>query len=235
MGETEPVKCPFCGAPYRDVIPADVVQVKCKYCGGVFHVPPTIGAEVSRCANHPEKVAVGMCNDCGRSFCAGCLHSYKLAARGESATLYLCPDCLKARYDKKVQGYIVAGAFMLLIGALFTIASPVPGVLFLVVGFVSLFYGVSNRFGAIQESTIDELKTQQEKEKAELAEYEGVDYEAIYDELITRYVNHWGASLGIQLLDDEISACMRHGQSFPEAVIAVYRRQEKKPINQKSS
>jgi predicted Zn finger-like uncharacterized protein len=235
LDETEHVKCPSCGAPYRDVIPADVVQVKCKYCGGVFHVPPTIGAEVFRCVNHPEKVAVGMCNDCGRSFCACCLHSYNLATRGESATLYLCPDCLKARYDKKVQGYIVAGAFMLLMGALFTIASPVPGVLFLVLGLVSLFYGVSSRPGAIQESTVDEFKTRQEEKKAELAEYEGVDYEAIYDELITRYVNHWGASLGIQLLDDEISACMRHGQSFPEAVIAVYRRQEKKPVNQESS
>jgi len=235
LGETEPIKCPFCGAPYRDVVPADVVQLKCKYCGGVFHVPPTIGAEISRCVNHPEKVAVGMCNDCGRSFCAGCLHSYKLAARGESATLYLCPDCLKSRYDKKVQGYIVAGAFMLLIGALFTIASPGPGVIFLLIGLVSLFYGVSSRPGTIQESTIDELKAQQETKKAELAESEGVDSDTMYDELVTRYENHWGPSLGIQLLEDEINACMRHGQTFPEAVTAVYRRQEKKPAKQESS
>lgn len=235
MGETEPVKCPFCGAPYREIIPADVVQVKCKYCGGVFHVPPTIEAEVPRCVNHPEKVAVGMCNDCGQSFCGDCLHAYKLSARGESATLYLCPDCLKARYNSKIRGYIIAGAFMLLMGVFFTIASPVPGVLILVFGLVSLFYGVSSRSGAVQESTVDELKDEQEKKKAELAENEGVDSDSMYDELVARYENHWGPSLGIQLLDDEINACMRHGQSFPEAVMAVYRRQEKKPAKQESS
>jgi hypothetical protein len=235
VSEAEPVKCPFCGAPYRDVIPAGVVQVKCKYCGGVFQVPPTLVAGVSRCINHPEKVAIGICNDCGQSFCASCLHAYKLSARGESATLYLCPDCLKAGYGKKAQAYIVAGGFMLLMGLLFTIVTPVPGILVLVFGLASLFYGFSSRPGVIQESNVDELRTEQEKKNNDLAESEGVDYEAMYDELVTRYENHWGPSLGIQLLDDEINACMRHGQSFPEAVMAVYRRQEKKPAKQESS
>jgi hypothetical protein len=225
--EAEPIKCPFCGAPYTDVIAADVVQVKCKYCGGMFQVPQTIGAQLSRCLNHPEKVAVGICNNCGQSFCGTCLHAYRLATRDTSATLYLCPDCLKKLYDKKVQGYIYAGALMLLMGLLFTIVVPLPGVILLVFGLVSIFYGFSGKSGAIEEKTIDESKAEQEKRKAEAAEYDGLDFEAMYDELVTRYASHWGASEGLQVLDEEINAYVRHGQSFPEAVIAVYRRQEK--------
>jgi len=116
---------------------------------------------------------------------------------------------------------------MLLMGMLFTIAVPVPGAILLVFGLVSIFYGFSGKSGAIEEKTIDELKAEQEKRKAETAERDGVDFEAMYDDLVTRYASHWGASEGLQILDEEINAYMRHGQSFPEAVIAVYRRQEK--------
>lgn len=228
MGETQPIKCPFCGAPYRDVIPADVVQVKCKYCGGIFQVPPTVGAEVSRCIIHPEKVAVGMCNDCGQSFCGNCLHVFNLVTRDTRATLYLCPNCLRARYARRLQGYIYTGALLLVMSVFFGIAVPAGGVVLFVLGLVAVLYGFFARSGTIEEPTIDELKGQQERRKAEVAEQGEADYEAMYDELVNRYVNRWGASEGLELLDEEISAYTRHGQSYPEAVIAVYRRQKEK-------
>jgi hypothetical protein len=225
LAEPEPVRCPFCGAPYRDVIPADVVQLKCKYCGGIFQVALAAG-EVARCVNHPEKVAVGMCNDCGREFCGNCLHAYRMAAHGENATLYLCPNCLSARYQRKTQGFVYTGALFAFLGLLLVFVVPVAGAVFLVPGGLSLAYGLLAHAGEAQESNVDELKNQQEQKKAELVEQDGVDYDAVYDDLVARYVDHWGPSLGTQLLDDEINACMRHGQSFPEAVIAVYRRQK---------
>jgi hypothetical protein len=226
LGETEPVKCPFCGAPYRDVVPANVVQVKCKYCGGVFHVPAAFGAEVARCVNHPEKVAVGLCNDCGQNFCGTCLHAYQLTTRTDSTTLYLCPDCLKARYGHNLRTYSYLGAFFILVGLPFTFVTPIVGVVFLVPGAFSFAYGLLNRPEEVQESNVDELKAQQEEKKAEFLETDGVDYDAMYDKLVARYENHYGPGLGIQLLEDEINAYVRHGQSFPEAVIAVYRRHE---------
>jgi len=88
----------------------------------------------------------------------------------------------------------------LLMGALFTIVVPVPGVILLVFGLVSIFYGFSGKSGAIEGKTIDELKAEQEKRKAEAAEYDGVDFEAMYDELVTRYVKHWEHRKGFRFL-----------------------------------
>lgn len=187
-----------------------------------------MGAEVSRCVNHPEKVAVGMCNDCGRSFCGSCLHVFNLVTRDTSATLYLCPDCLKARYARRLQGYIYAGVLLFVMSVFFGILVAAAGLVLFVLGLVAVLYGFLARSGTIEEPTIDELKGQQEKRKAEVAEQGDGDYEAMYDELVNRYVNRWGASEGLELLDEEISAYTRHGQSYPEAVTAVYRRQKEK-------
>lgn len=118
------------------------------------------------------------------------------------------------------------GAFFILVGLPLTFILLPAGAIFLVPGVLCLSYGLLSRSGEVQESNVDELKTQQEEKVAELAEQDGAAYDAIYDELAARYVDHWGPSLGIQLLDDEINAYMRHGESFPEAVIAVFRRQK---------
>jgi hypothetical protein len=110
----------------------------------------------------------------------------------------------------------------------FGIAVPAGGVVLFVLGLVAVLYAFFSRSRTIEESTIDELKGQQERRKAEVAEQGEADYEAMYDELVNRYVNRWGASEGLELLNEEISAYTRHGQSYPEAVIAVYRRQKEK-------
>jgi len=87
--------CPFCGALYRGSIPSDAVQVKCKYCGGVIVVPRLEGI-VPRCPNHSDAFAIGLCNDCHRSFCERCL--YILTVTGYDVNIYVCPNCLEKRH-----------------------------------------------------------------------------------------------------------------------------------------
>ncbi|MEM2440150.1 MAG: hypothetical protein QW493_02915 [Candidatus Bathyarchaeia archaeon] len=90
---TEVLTCPFCGAPYREIIPVGTVQVECQYCGATILVPPSLGGIVQQCPNHPETLAVGLCNDCGQSFCTRCL--YVLDIKG--GRLYVCAKCYKNR------------------------------------------------------------------------------------------------------------------------------------------
>jgi hypothetical protein len=117
MSEREPdsLFCPFCGAPHREIVQASTVQLKCDYCGGTFVVPRGFGEQV-RCPNHPEKLPVGLCNDCGGSFCGDCLHVFNLRSQHESANLFLCPDCLKARHIEVANGAMIGGIFMAVIG-----------------------------------------------------------------------------------------------------------------------
>jgi hypothetical protein len=57
-------------------------------------------------------------------------------------------------------------------------------------------------------------------------EDEAVEAGRLYDKLLAKYVNHWGYQTGTRILDDEIAANTRHGDSFAEAVRKVYQRQE---------
>ena len=59
-------------------------------------------------------------------------------------------------------------------------------------------------------------------------EIEDEDVEAgrLYDKLLAKYVNHWGYQNGTRILNEEIAANRRHGDSFAEAVRKVYGRQE---------
>lgn len=95
-------------------------------------------------------------------------------------------------------------------------------------GVVSIIYGCSKRAETRKESTIDELRVEKEKRQTELAAMGGINTEENYNKLLTRYVNHWGAQKGIEILKGEIMAYTRHGVSFSEAVKKVYQRQEKK-------
>lgn len=229
--ESRPLICPFCGAPQRGYVPADTLQVKCQYCGGVFLTKPSIEGEF-RCSNHPQKLAVGTCNDCARSFCGGCLHYYALETERDRASLYLCPDCLRRRHAEKADTGIYVGLLFVFVGFLLVIiglpVSPVLGLVVVVFGVGMAIYGSHQRGQTSGESTISELREEKEKRRAEVADSGGVDTEELYNELLTQYATRWGASQGIQLLQEEIQAFIRHGESFETAVEKIYRRQKKR-------
>jgi len=103
MAREETLACPSCGAPYRTLIPAGAVQVKCTYCGAKVLVPPRLEGAVQRCPNHPEILAAGICNDCGESFCDRCLYTYAV----RDGTLYVCEKCYEGRRSMQSAGAAV--------------------------------------------------------------------------------------------------------------------------------
>ncbi len=54
---------------------------------------------------------------------------------------------------------------------------------------------------------------------------EAAEAERLYNRLLAKYVDHWGYQNGTRILNDEIAAHTRHGDSFAEAVRKVYERQ----------
>ena len=111
-GEEKALICPICGAPYRTLIPAGVVQVKCAYCGASVLVLPHLGGGDHQCPNHPDIFAVGICNDCGHSFCDRCLYIQEV----RDGTLYVCADCCKSRRQSGFMGLgIIAGLPLIMV------------------------------------------------------------------------------------------------------------------------
>lgn len=53
---------------------------------------------------------------------------------------------------------------------------------------------------------------------------EAAEAERLYNRLLAKYVDHWGYQNGTRILNDEIAAHTRHGDSFAEAVRKVYER-----------
>ena len=137
--ETKPILCPFCGAPQRTYIPTDTLQIKCRYCGGIFS-PPLRGGETYRCVRHPEKMAIGKCNDCGESI-VSLVFIIMILSRIVSATLYLCPTCLRKRHVEKADMKIYFGILMLVFGALFAAASILGDMVLFVMGISAIIYG----------------------------------------------------------------------------------------------
>jgi hypothetical protein len=187
-----------------------------------------MGGEIFRCVSHPERMAIGKCNDCGENYCGACLHYYDLESDRVSATLYLCPNCLRKRHVEKADMKIYFGILMLVFGVLFAAASIVGGIVFFVVGIGAIIYGYFSGREAPEELTIDEVRGEEERRKAELAAEGGIDTEELYSGLLTQYVERWGAVNGGELLESEITAYTMHGVSFKEAIERIYRRQEKK-------
>ncbi len=107
MKKEEAFLCPFCSAPYRELIPAGTVQVKCRYCGATVLVPPRLGGAVQRCLNHPETLAVGVCNGCAGNYCGDCLFFIKTFAQENTKSgggrllgpgySYFCRRCLREK------------------------------------------------------------------------------------------------------------------------------------------
>jgi hypothetical protein len=62
--------------------------------------------------------------------------------------------------------------------------------------------------------------------KSEEAETE--EAERLYDQLFTKYVEHWGIQTGTQLLNSEIRAYTLHGDSYVLAIRKIAERNEMK-------
>ena len=210
--------CPFCGAPQRMIIPQGTVQINCQYCGALILVPPWMGGKTLRCTNHPERLAVGICNDCGRSFCSECLRVYHLKARDAEATLYLDTACLRKRHAEKAGETIWAGILLLAFGIFSAVVSLGIGTRIIVFAGGIIAYSVLKSRKTPTEPTVDKVLKERERIEADSALKESVDAEKLYNELLTQYVQKWGALTGTQLLREEIRGYLRQGVSFPEAV-----------------
>ncbi len=167
--------CPFCGAPYKELIPAGAVQVECQYCRATILVPPRLGGAVKRCPNHPDVLAVGLCNDCGNSYCERCLYIHKVK-QGNSPVLrvweiHLCSQCYSGRQKRKVVGAIIATMFMLIIIVpmfIGTLSLPFPAslafsslfILFIVLG-LNYVRKVARKARSIHASTLAENRPKQ--------------------------------------------------------------------------
>lgn len=101
------------------------------------------------------------------------------------------------------------------------------GIFLASIAIITIIYGISKWSETPVETTIAEIWEEERKRKAELASIGDMDIEEIYNELLSRYITHWGVLTGTQLLEGEIMAHIRHGESFPEAVKKVYLRHKK--------
>ena len=215
--------CPSCGAPYREVIPSNVAQVKCKYCGSIFPISPYLKDIVPRCPHHPETFATGLCNDCGENFCTQCLHMYNLKSEGDGATLYLCPECLQKRQVKEANYLILLGVLFIFAWVPFFLAIPIVGVLLIL--FVStpiIVYGVYKRSRLLETPSIYDERDTVLTQKAEISEAtQDIDIDTLYGKMLGKYAMRWGVLNAKELLDNEIYAYVRQGLDYNEAVRRV--------------
>jgi len=104
MGESVPI-CPFCGAPYEKFTPRlGSTCVVCEQCGCLFFISSKFGGFDEWCTNHPDRVAVSLCDKCWRPFCRSCLQVVEEAGRG----VVLCSDCLLKFKAEKARAKLAA-------------------------------------------------------------------------------------------------------------------------------
>lgn len=220
--EHETLTCPFCGAPYRETIPSGTVQVKCKYCAGTILIPPYLGGEVRRCPNHPDVLAVGLCNDCSGSYCDGCLYLYNV----EQGVLHLCPNCFKERESDKAAKAFLSGVLAFFLGFLFIGISQNSGMgvtIALILGgffgFPFIAYGVYKSVHLPEGVT---LKERTEAVKAELEARKAFGAQAstseLYGRLLSDTMRNYGPSLGAEILERRIDHYVFAGKSRNEAI-----------------
>lgn len=185
--EREVFTCPFCGAPYRELIPANVTQVKCRYCGATVLVPPRLGGAIERCPNHPDALTVGVCNNCGKSYCDRCLHILKVTDQtyGQFAYSYVCPNCLQKINDKRMTNMTNSGIMFLFFGFFFLLlAGSAPAVavfsciIFWLLGIGFLSYGeyMKTHPGEMPETIHDKIERKEALRK--------IGADEIYNEIL---------------------------------------------------
>jgi len=207
--ERQALTCPVCGAPHRKTVPSGVVQVRCSYCGAAIMVP----TNVPRCPNHPDLLATAVCNDCGGSFCRGCLTPFAVGGDGESGTLQLCFNCLSHRRLNRAESVIFVGIAGLILGVLFMVGDLAVGILFILVISVPAFaYGIySARSSQVAGGTPSE-NTAVERQKPDQ------DPHQMYQETLAEYVKSFGVVRGAMMLENRIKAYLNDGFSREEAI-----------------
>ncbi len=220
--EPETLTCLHCGAPYREIIPAGTVQVKCKYCGGAILVPAYLGGPVQRCPNHPDVLAVGLCNDCGGSYCDGCLSLYSV----EHGTLHLCPGCLRVRETDKAKIVLMLGGLAFFAG-FFSMAAAsrfaeavVIGVI--LIGFCALpliAWGIYRSTHLPQAVTVKERSEAVQRE-IEFRERFGskASVSELYGRLLNDYLRNYEPKIAYDILERRIRYYMLAGNTRSEAV-----------------
>lgn len=216
----EMVICPFCGGVYRESISLGTVQVKCKYCGGTILVPPHIGGETWRCPNHPDILAVGLCNDCGGRYCDTCLNYYSL----EHGTLHLCPACFKARKSRDASGALWIGVMLVLFGLLFSATARNAtealafGVLFFGLLATPLFaWGIYRMRHLPTGLSVKENRESIERSREIQESLGGHSTYELYNVLLGDYIHALG-NRAFNALEREIDAYTHVGLSRSEAV-----------------
>jgi len=213
--ERETLTCPFCGAPHREVIPADTVQVKCRYCGGTILVP----SSAPRCPNHPEVLAVGLCNNCGGSYCDSCLYLSNV----KNATLYLCPNCFKNREAMGTTVTLILGSLVLLLGFFLvlipTVEAAIRGFFCLLVGFAAISWGIYRRSHFPKGASLKERKetTLREIESRKSWGSQASEFE-LYQRLLSEGMRDYGPQFGWQMLERRIDSYVQSGMSRSEAL-----------------
>jgi hypothetical protein len=154
--------------------------------------------------------------------------------------LYLCPNCLRKRKLERTDVNILLAILCLIAGILVlgygvAFGSPV----WLAGAFLSLVSGVAFWYFEGQRSevppeivpeTMPEPGIPLEEKGAMSEEAEAEEAERLYDQLFTKYVDHWGIQTGPQLLESEIQAYTRHGDSYAKAMRKIAERNKSKPL-----
>ena len=232
MEKPEAFLCPFCGAPYRELIPAGIVQVKCRYCGATVLVPPRLGGLLQLCPNHPGLLTVGICDDCGKSLCGDCLFFVKTYPQESRQPLpkysHFCSDCMKRKglkyWSEPNQALIVVGVFILYIGIFMFVVSFIAGMFLFFIGFALMFASRGEKFSFPTVSMVmekmAELNKRAEKVKAAMSPQEVED---LYGELCTRMLipdPHTG-KVERSRIDSLIKEYMQSGLSRKDAILKV--------------
>ena len=215
--------CPFCGGPYRELIPAGVIQVKCKYCGATVLVPPRLGGLVKRCPNHPETLAIGFCNDCRESYCDRCLHILEESTGFDTTEIHVCPNCLSKRRTKKILGTRIIGGTLGFIGGLAVFAILTHEVWVRVLAGIFTILVLSGPFWILARyfSSPRWMKPTIRERMVMIEEMSRPENRTkIYDKLLKAYLSAWGAR-GKMYLEDKIKTYVKYGLSREEAILKV--------------
>jgi len=129
---------------------------------------------------------------------------------------------------KKADAFVLSGVAFLLIGAVAAVIFAPIGILVLVLGVIEITYGFSKKSEVDREYSVEVPEGEEGRTVEAEPESEDSEAEALYDELLTKYIDRWGVQTGMQLLETEIRAYTIHGETFAEAVRKVSRRQQKK-------